>query len=93
MINLTVNGEQHALDIDPAMPLLYALRNSLGLSGAKFGCGLGQCGACTVIVGDEPAMSARIITRTGEREFATKNLFETVVQRLDGFDTGSHFTF
>jgi len=50
-------------------------------------------GRMGVIVGDEPAMSARIITRTGEREFATKNLFETVVQRLDGFDTGSHFTF
>ncbi len=50
-------------------------------------------GRMGVIVGDEPAMTARIITRTGEREFTTKNLFETVVQRLDGFDTGSHFTF
>ncbi len=50
-------------------------------------------GRMGVIVGDEPAMTARIITRTGEREFATKNLFETVVQRLDGFDTASHFTF
>ncbi|PIM52760.1 protein-L-isoaspartate O-methyltransferase [Roseateles chitinivorans] len=50
-------------------------------------------GRMGLIVGDEPAMSARIITRTGEREFTTKNLFETVVQRLDGFDTGSHFTF
>ena len=51
MINLTVNGVQHALDIDPATPLLYALRNDLQLHGAKFGCGLGQCGACTVIAG------------------------------------------
>ncbi|MDH0863885.1 protein-L-isoaspartate O-methyltransferase [Mitsuaria sp. GD03876] len=50
-------------------------------------------GRMGVIVGDEPAMTARIVTRTGEREFTTKNLFETVVQRLDGFDTGSHFTF
>ncbi|HEY1399776.1 protein-L-isoaspartate O-methyltransferase [Roseateles sp.] len=50
-------------------------------------------GRMGVIVGEEPAMTARIITRTGEREFTTKNLFETVVQRLDGFDTGSHFTF
>ncbi|WP_423599637.1 protein-L-isoaspartate O-methyltransferase family protein [Roseateles sp. MS654] len=50
-------------------------------------------GRMGVVVGDEPAMTARIITRTGEREFTTKNLFETVVQRLDGFDTGSHFTF
>jgi protein-L-isoaspartate(D-aspartate) O-methyltransferase len=50
-------------------------------------------GRMGVIVGEEPAMTARIVTRTGEREFATKNLFETVVQRLDGFDTASHFTF
>ena len=50
MITLTVNGVLHRLDIDPATPLLYALRGELGLSGAKFGCGLGQCGACTVIV-------------------------------------------
>ena len=50
MISLTVNGRKHALDIDPTTPLLYALRNDLQLNGAKFGCGLGQCGACTVIV-------------------------------------------
>ena len=50
MISLTVNGAAHQLDIDPATPLLYALRGELGLNGAKFGCGLGQCGACTVIV-------------------------------------------
>jgi nicotinate dehydrogenase subunit A len=41
MIDLTVNGKRHSLNIDPSMPLLYALRNSLGLNGAKFGCGLG----------------------------------------------------
>lgn len=72
MINLTVNGEQHALDIDPAMPLLYALRNSLGLSGAKFGCGLGQCGACTVIVGDEPVFSCLMpVAAVGARNVRT----------------------
>jgi nicotinate dehydrogenase subunit A len=60
MINLTVNGVQHALDIDPSTPLLYALRNDLHLHGAKFGCGLGQCGACTVIVGDQPVFSCLI---------------------------------
>lgn len=49
-VNLTVNGKLHSLDIDPDMPLLYALRNHLELNGAKYGCGLGQCGACTVIV-------------------------------------------
>lgn len=54
MTTLTVNGENHTLDIDPATPLLYALRNQLALNGAKFGCGLGQCGACTVLLDDQP---------------------------------------
>ena len=57
MITLTVNGISHQLDIDPTTPLLYALRGELGLNGAKFGCGLGQCGACTVIVAGEPVYS------------------------------------
>jgi aerobic-type carbon monoxide dehydrogenase small subunit (CoxS/CutS family) len=57
MITLTVNGTSHRLDIDPATPLLYALRGELGLNGAKFGCGLGQCGACTVIVDGNPVYS------------------------------------
>ncbi len=47
---LKVNGRSHTLDIEPATPLLYILRNDLGLQGPKFGCGLGQCGACTVII-------------------------------------------
>jgi nicotinate dehydrogenase subunit A len=49
-ITLRVNGRTHTLDLDPATPLLYALSDDLYLRGAKFGCGLGQCGACTVIV-------------------------------------------
>ena len=49
-INLKVNGRSHTLDLDPATPLLYALSDDLQLNGPKFGCGLGQCGACTVIV-------------------------------------------
>ena len=48
-INLTVNGHAHAVDVDPATPLLYVLSDDLHLRGPKFGCGLGQCGACTVI--------------------------------------------
>jgi aerobic-type carbon monoxide dehydrogenase small subunit (CoxS/CutS family) len=47
---LKVNGKTHTLDVDPSTPLLYILRNDLGLQGPHFGCGLGQCGACTVIV-------------------------------------------
>ncbi|MGG1948540.1 (2Fe-2S)-binding protein [Trinickia sp. NRRL B-1857] len=57
MISLNVNGVQHTLDIDPSTPLLYALRNDLELHGAKFGCGMGQCGACTAIVDGEPTFS------------------------------------
>lgn len=49
-ITLKVNGKAHTLDLDPATPLLYILRNDLGLRGPRFGCGLGQCGACTVII-------------------------------------------
>ena len=49
-INLTVNGKPHTVDVDPATPLLYVLSDDLALRGPKFGCGLGQCGACTVIV-------------------------------------------
>src|SRR5438477_11181681 len=49
-VALKVNGRTHALDLDPATPLLYALSDDLELRGPKFGCGLGQCGSCTVIV-------------------------------------------
>jgi aerobic-type carbon monoxide dehydrogenase small subunit (CoxS/CutS family) len=49
-ITLKVNGKAHTLDIDPSTPLLYILRNDLDLQGPRFGCGLGQCGACAVII-------------------------------------------
>lgn len=49
-VTLTVNGESRTVDIEPTTPLLYILRNDLGLEGPRFGCGLGQCGACTVLV-------------------------------------------
>ena len=60
MITLVVNGTSHQVDIDPATPLLYVLRGELGLNGAKFGCGLGQCGACTVIVAGEPGYACLV---------------------------------
>src|SRR5947209_13175533 len=50
IISLRVNGRAHAVDVDPSTPLLYVLSDDLSLRGPKFGCGLGQCGACTVIV-------------------------------------------
>ena len=49
-ITLRVNGRAHTVDVEPSTPLLYILRNDLGLQGPRFGCGLGQCGACTVII-------------------------------------------
>ncbi|HEY7789366.1 MAG TPA: (2Fe-2S)-binding protein [Vicinamibacterales bacterium] len=51
MITLTVNGARRQVDVDPSTPLLYVLSDELGLRGPKFGCGLGQCGACTAIIG------------------------------------------
>ena len=57
-IKLTVNGKEHQIEVDdPQMPLLYALRDELGLNNPRFGCGLGQCGACTVHVDGAPARS------------------------------------
>ena len=61
IVSLNVNGRARDVDAwDPEMPLLYALRNDLGLHAAKFGCGLGQCGACTVLIDGEPARSCRL---------------------------------
>jgi nicotinate dehydrogenase subunit A len=57
MITLEVNGRSHTIDADPATPLLYALRDHLQLNGAKFGCGSGQCGACTVMIDGRAAFS------------------------------------
>jgi len=59
-VELTVNGERHVLDVEDDTPLLFVLRNDLGLSGPRFGCGLGQCGACTVIANGAPIRSCVI---------------------------------
>ena len=57
MLTLTINDRSQQVDADAATPLLYVLRDDLGLNGAKFGCGLGQCGACTVLLDDKPVLS------------------------------------
>ena len=56
-VTLKVNGKSHTVDVDPATPLLYILRNDLDLHGPHFGCGLGQCGACTVLIDGEAVRS------------------------------------
>ena len=55
MISLTVNGERHDIDADPEMPLLWALRDLSKLTGTKYGCGIAQCGACTIHINGQPA--------------------------------------
>ena len=57
MMTLKVNGRDHQVDAEPDTPLLYVLRDDLALNAAKFGCGLGQCGACTVIVDGKAVLS------------------------------------
>jgi len=59
-ITLTVNGKARVVDADPSTPLLYVLRDNLGLNGPKFGCGLSQCGACTVIVEERTVRSCSV---------------------------------
>jgi nicotinate dehydrogenase subunit A len=72
MIAIEVNGRVHEVDADPETPLLYVLRNDLALNGAKFGCGLGQCGACTVIVDGKAVFSCMTpISTLGGRRIRT----------------------
>jgi isoquinoline 1-oxidoreductase alpha subunit len=61
MVTLKVNGQTHTLDIEPDMPLLWAIRDEIGLTGTKFGCGIAQCGACTVHI-DGVAMRSCSVT-------------------------------
>ena len=69
---LQVNGKRHQVDTDPDTPLLYVLRNDLGLNAAKFGCGLGQCGACTVTLDGAPVMSCIVpVSVVGKRPVRT----------------------
>ena len=64
MLTLRVNGTIHKLEVDPSTPLLWVLREQLGLVGTKFSCGIGECGACTVHVDGKPALSC--VTPVGD---------------------------
>src|ERR1700752_1688800 len=81
MLTLTVNGRPHTVDVDPGTPLLYALSDDLALNGPKFGCGLGQCGACTAIVDGQAIRSCITAVKSVEgREITT----------LEGIGTTTH---
>jgi aerobic-type carbon monoxide dehydrogenase small subunit (CoxS/CutS family) len=70
-ITLKVNGSAHTFDIDPSTPLLYILRNDLGLQGPRFGCGLGQCGACAVSINGVATRSCVTPTSSVKGEVTT----------------------
>jgi nicotinate dehydrogenase subunit A len=77
-MTLRVNGRTHTVDVDPATPLLFVLSDDLALKGPKFGCGLGQCGACTVIVGGQAIRSCTTPVESVQR---------TEITTLDGLGT------
>jgi isoquinoline 1-oxidoreductase alpha subunit len=77
-VKLNINGETRELDLDPQMPLLWAIRDHLQLSGTKFGCGMAQCGACTVHVDGQATRSCVLpVAAVGERKVTT----------IEGLDT------
>ncbi|TXM66024.1 (2Fe-2S)-binding protein [Methylobacterium sp. WL103] len=80
MLNLTVNGVRHAIDADPEMPLLWALRDHLDKTGTKYGCGIAQCGACTVHLDGQPVRSCQ--TRIGDVGEAKVTTIEGVSGRV-----------
>ena len=78
-ISLRVNGQSRVVDTDPTTPLLYVLRNDLGLQGPKFGCGLGQCGACTVVMDGAAVRSCSLpVTSARNRAITTLEGLGTV---------------
>lgn len=72
MVTLRINGQQHSYDGDPSVPLLWVLRDELGLTGTKYGCGIGLCGACTVHLDGAAARSCLLtVEQVGDKEVVT----------------------
>ena len=72
MASLTINGQSHDVDVTPEMPLLWVLRDVVGLTGTKFGCGIAQCGACTVHLDGQPVRSCVTpVVAVGNRKITT----------------------
>jgi len=66
MITLQINGEKHTIDVAPDMPLLWAIRDVIGLTGTKYGCGIGVCGSCKVLLDNSPVQSCTIPVSAAE---------------------------
>jgi len=72
MARVSVNGRLHDIDVDPDTPLLWVLRDAIGLMGTKYGCGIGQCGACTVHVNGAPTRACTVpVSAIGDRQITT----------------------
>lgn len=84
MITLTINGDTHELEVDPATPLLWVIREQAGLTGTKFGCGIAQCGACTVHVDGAPVRSCVTPVR------AVTDRQITTIEGVTAADAGLH---
>lgn len=82
MITLKINGETHEFDIDPSTPILWAIRENAGLTGTKFGCGIAQCGACTVHLNGSPIRSCVTPIQAANGQEVTT--IEGIAQRQDG---------
>jgi len=87
-MQLTVNGREHTVDADPAMPILWALRDTLGMSGTKFGCGAALCGACTVHLDGEAIRSCS--TPISEAEGKQITTIEAVTDGTDRIGAAVH---
>jgi len=84
MITLTINGERHDIDVDPSTPLLWVIREQADLTGTKFGCGIAQCGACTVHLNGSPIRSCVTPVQ------AAANQRITTIEGIGSYDTGLH---
>lgn len=80
MMKFQFNGAIREVDVDPGSPLLWVLRDQLNLTGTKYGCGIGQCGACTVLLNGRPVRSCRLLIREAEQ-------FEVVT--IEGLSSGA----
>ena len=97
MISLKINGQDHQVDVDPATPLLWVLRDTIGLTGTKYGCGIAACGACTVHMDGQPTRSCSVtvgdvgaasITTIEAVESKAAKAVQTAWQKLDVVQCG-----